>query len=687
MMRRALAFLVLAACLCLFVRCSPSEQADAAGAPDGGDAGEAVADDGPSTPDGSGAGDGAGGEAGTTAGAYLLYERFNGSPTEAAPGAPFTSAGSVLVREVPFAADKSAEIAKQATATSATARLATTFPPQSGRVVFEAKVLARETAGFKAIPYVYDAAGNPVASVSFQDGNIQTHVGGATVTVLPFVPNVWYRVRVVVDTTAGMFDLYVDGVRVQHAQALRAASASVASLAYYLDGAGAGTLLVDNVKVYVEASFIGAPPAPVFDVRKYGATGNGTTKDTAAIQAAIAAATGTGGSVLLTKGTYLSGTLTLASNMTFFIDASATLRGSVDVADYPAQTPPTGNTQLSNARRALLYASGVTALAIDGGGTIDGQGDSFSGVEATRPILVFAVLSQHVRVHNVYLTKGAVWGLVTMESDHVLIDNVNVQSNRITHDGIDVVDGSDITIDDCAISSGDDAVCPKSGVRRGIDGLVVRSSMLSGNGTSGGSNGIKFGTATYGTIQNATIVDDYVKNVQYAAMAVESRQGSDVDKVAFQRIEFANVGSAFFVYLAQQDTTHPVGDVPKLGSIDHVSFTDISGSTSRWGNSPHQGALVTGHVFNGTTYPITNLSFVNASITFGGGLGVVPAEPPEATPNQYPESNMFGDLPAWGYYVRHVSGVTFTGCTTAVASVDARQPIVTSDVQGLVGSP
>jgi polygalacturonase len=373
--------------------------------------------------------------------------------------------------------------------------------------------------------------------------------------------------------------------------------------------------------------------------------------------------------------------------MTFFVDASATLRGSTNAADYPTQKPATGNTQLSNTQRALLYANGVSDLVIGGGGTIDGQGDAFSGPEATRPLLVWAVLSQRVRVHDLYLMKGAVWGLVTMESDHVLVDNVNLESNGITHDGIDVVDGTDITIDDVAVSSGDDAMCPKSGVRRGIDGLVVRNSIFSGNGTSGGSNGIKFGTATYGEIKNVVLVDNYVKNVQYAAMAVESRQGSDVHDVSFQRVEFANVGSGFFVYLAQQDTTHPLGDVPKLGSIDKISFTDIVGWTARWNNSPHEGSLVTGHVFNGTTYPIKNLSFTNVSVKFDGGLGIVPTDPPEATPNQYPESNMFGDLPASGYYLRHVTGATFTNCTSSFAATDARPTLVTTDVSGLTGTP
>jgi hypothetical protein len=620
-------------------------------------------------------------------GTYLLYEKFNEMATDAPPGGAWTTNGSVLVREVPFAADKSIEISKPATASNEDASLSTTFPDQTGRVVFEAKVLARETAGFKAIPYVYDSAGNAVASVSFQDGNIQAHVGSTLTHVQAFVPNVWYRVRVVVDTGAGTFDLYVDGVRVLSAQMLRAASSSVGKVRYYVDGSGAGTLLVDNVKVYSEATFIGAPPTPVFNARDFGAAGDGRTNDTAAIQSAITAATGTGGSVLLTRGTFLSGTLTLASNMTFFIDPSATLRGSANAGDYPTQTPATSNTQLSNTQRALLYAPGVAQLAIDGGGTIDGQGDSFSGSEATRPLLIWSVLSQNVHVHNLYLMKGAVWSLVSMESDHVLIDNINLESNGITHDGIDVVDGTDITVDDCAVSSGDDAMCPKSGVRRGIDGLTIKNSIFSGNGTSGGSNGIKFGTATYGAFSNVTVQDNYVKNVQYAAVAVESRQGADISGLSFQRVEFANVGSAFFVYLAQQNKTHPVDDVPKLGSIDKVSFTDILGSTASWPHSPHQGSLITGHIFNGTTYPITNLAFTNVTVTFDGGLNNVPGSPPEAIPDQYPESNMFGDLPAWGYYLRHVHGATFTNCTTSVATSDARQRLVTDDVAGLVGSP
>ena len=633
---------------------------------------------------GGGKGDGSGS---ATSGIFVLDERFDEMTANAPPSSPWTvqasPAGSVLVEPVPFATDFSVELAKPDA--TGTASLATTFPAQSGRIAIEAKVMARETAGFKAIPYIYDASGAAVASIALQDGNIIAHVGATTTTIQPFAANVWYRLRVVVDTSAGTFDLYVDGVRKQQAVALRTPSSSVDRVAFFMDNANTGTLFVDHVFIYNEAQYIGAAPAPVFDARSYGAAGDGKTNDTAALQAAIDAAAGTGGSVVLTGGTFLSGTLTLASNMTFFVDSSAVLLGSANAADYPTQQPATGNTQLSNCQRALLYAPNVQNLVIDGGGVIDGQGDSFSGVENTRPLLVWLALAQNVTVQNLYLRKGAVWSLVSMESDHVTINNINLQSNYITHDGIDIVDGNDITVKHCAIDAGDDAMCLKSGVRRGITNMIVEDSVFTGN--NGGSNGIKFGTATYGAFSNITIQDTWVKDVQYAAMAVESRQGAAIEGVQFSRIDFSNTGGAFFVYLAQDGTTHPIGDVPKLGSIDHVAFTDIAGATGSWANSPHQGSLVTGQIYNGTTYDITNLSFTRVAVQYDGGLASVPGAPTEANPGQYPESNMFGDLPAWGYYLRHVQGVTFASSTTTVASPDARQVLVTDDVTGLVGSP
>ncbi|MHB8901625.1 MAG: glycosyl hydrolase family 28-related protein, partial [Thermoguttaceae bacterium] len=103
---------------------------------------------------------------------------------------------------------------------------------------------------------------------------------------------------------------------------------------------------------------------PAFDVRQYGAAGDGATLDTAALQKAIdACGEAGGGRVLFPKGTYLSGSLELKTGVHLVLAPEAVLLGSRSLNDYPS--------------RALVHAEDVADVGIEGGGTIDGQGDAF----------------------------------------------------------------------------------------------------------------------------------------------------------------------------------------------------------------------------------------------------------------------------------------------------------------------
>ena len=256
-------------------------------------------------------------------------------PTGAAPTGAWTIDGAVVVREVPFAADKSAEISKPGGA--GTASLAATFAEQRGRVVFEAKVLARETAGFKAIPYIYDAhrqrgrIGRRFTTATSRRTSARDHRDRAAVRREHLVSRARRRRH---------RSRRVRSVRRRRAQEPRPARCAPATVRSRRSATTSTARTPARCSSTTSRSttrprYIGAPPPPVFDPRDYGAVGDGTTNDAAAIQQAIDAAAGTGGSVVLADGTFLSGTLTLQSNMTFFIDASATLLGSTNVADYP----------------------------------------------------------------------------------------------------------------------------------------------------------------------------------------------------------------------------------------------------------------------------------------------------------------------------------------------------------------
>jgi hypothetical protein len=626
-------------------------------------------------------------------GSYLLNEKFNDMTTNASPANNWTStatSGSVQVREYPFAADKSVRIEK--TAASGESSLSRTFANQGGSIAFEAKVLTRLTTGFKACPYIYDGNNVAVVSIGLSAGNIVAFdkISNSFQNIQTFVANDWYMIRVVINTATNTYDLFIDGVRKLNNVAVRnnPTGGTLGQLKFYMDGANTGIMYVDNVKMWELGSFIGSAPPPLYDVRDYGAAGDGSTNDTSAIQAAIDACTGTGGSVLLTNGNFVAGTLYLQSNMTFFIDTSASLNSTGNGNDYPKQSPPTTNNQLLNCRRAMLYAAGVTNLTIDGGGTIYGRGENGqtngtswtdgSLKEAERPITIWTVVSDHVTIQNIYIRLSAMWTVVPMETDNVLVKNVllNVDLSP-TRDGIDPVDCHHAVIQDCTVYTGDDSFCPKTGIRRGIDDLVIKDCFTAHTG----ANSYKFGTASYGGFNNALIQDCYAKNATYAAMVVMSRNGADVSNINFSRLEFSNCGDAFFVFLGQQPG-HPDGDIDKLGSINNVHFTDILCSVDN-STSAIWGSNITGQIYNNVTYSSTNLFFTNCNVTFKGGRNTVPGNPPEWNSSQYPEVNLWGDLPAYGYYMRHVTGATFTNCTSRLNGTDARPEKATNDVSGL----
>src|SRR6185437_8942548 len=111
----------------------------------------------------------------------------------------------------------------------------------------------------------------------------------------------------------------------------------------------------------------------VCDARTYGAKADGTTKDTQAIQNAIDdCAKAGGGTVKLSGGTFLSGPIVLKSNITLDIAKGTTLLGSPDHADYPAKTE-----FRAPGTQSLVSATNAQNIAITGGGTIDGNGESW----------------------------------------------------------------------------------------------------------------------------------------------------------------------------------------------------------------------------------------------------------------------------------------------------------------------
>ena len=228
-------------------------------------------------------------------------------------------------------------------------------------------------------------------------------------------------------------------------------------------------------------------PAEDYDVRLFGAKGDGVAKDTAAIQRAVdACAAARGGRVVLDGGTFLSGSLTLKSGVELHIAASATLLGSPDCADYPERTDLTHvvATNLPRYRCAsFIFAECATNVAITGRGAIDCNGAAFvrplskpSGWWSceripglpTPPRVVFFTGCADIRVVDVTMVnQPAGWSYWIHDCDRVWFDRATMRADvrSPNNDGIHVNCSRDVMIANCYIETGDDAIVVRANSR------------------------------------------------------------------------------------------------------------------------------------------------------------------------------------------------------------------------------
>lgn len=413
--------------------------------------------------------------------------------------------------------------------------------------------------------------------------------------------------------------------------------------------------------------------AAAIDVRERGARGDGVTKDTAALQRAIDEAGRQGGEVLVPAGRYLSGTLHLRSNVTLRLQAGAVILASPDEADFDAyETLPfrsVSDKETTYFHYGLITAENVHDIAIVGEGAIDGNRSKRGG-----PKTVAIKLCQRVTIRGVTVRNSPNYSISFWGCDYVNVDGVHVE-NGYSY-GIDPDSSRYVRIANSYIDSYDDAICPKASPSMGMDrkrpveNLTVTNCVL----RTACSN-FKFGTESSGDFRNVAVSNVVMRPREsgrppISGIALESVDGAHIQGVVISNITMEGVRVPFFLRLANRGR----GLDPKIGgSLEDVSISNVVA----------RGASVTGSITGIPGYRVRSVSLSGVRAEFAGGVKEAGHLGVDELIEKYPEGTMWGVLPAWALYVRHVDGLNLRDFDARWSVDDRRSAAVFDDVADL----
>jgi glycosyl hydrolase family 28 len=416
-------------------------------------------------------------------------------------------------------------------------------------------------------------------------------------------------------------------------------------------------------------------PAELFDVRNFGAVGDGVALDTQAIQKAVdACAQAGGGKVHLQGGTFLSGTIRLKSNVTLHIEAGATLLGSTSIEDYPDITPDIIYLYRARFTKYLIYAEKAQNIGLSGRGTIDGQGHHFPyrrGDDKGRPYILRFSECNNVRVENLTFRDSARWLSHYLACQNVTINGITIHSKiRENRDGIDIDSCQDVRISDCRIDTGDDAIVLKATTDRPCERVTVTNCILSSMASA-----FKMGTESNGGFEDIAVTNCVIHDTGYGGIAVEMVDGGVLDRVTVSNITMKNVKVPIFVRLGNR--ARPIPDLPPpgMGSLRNVIISNVQAT----------GADLIGCSITGIPdFPVENVTLNNIRIEFHGSGTLEDArrEIPEKI-DAYPSGRMFGTLPAYGFFCRHAKNLRLHNIDLTFQEDDQRPAIVCNDVRDL----
>jgi len=434
-------------------------------------------------------------------------------------------------------------------------------------------------------------------------------------------------------------------------------------------------------------------PASLFNIYS-----DGVTLNTKSIQFAIDYIHGQGGGRLVFYvGRYLTGSIHLKSNVTIELKEGAALTGALNPFEYEK----IGWT-------ALIFAHDQKNIAITGKGVIDGQGrflarnvtdviqkglikDTFrhDRPEAeTRAVLLYFRNCENINVKEVTLRNAASWVQVYDQCKNLTIDRISVDSKAYwNNDGIDIVDCEEVSIANSYIDASDDGICLKShDASKVCKNVVIRNNTIRSS-----ANGIKFGTASYGGFSRIKIVNNRVFDTYRSAITIAAVDGGFAEHVEVDSLQSYNTGNVIFLRIGERVKG-------KKGRLENIVISNVYAEVPA--AKPDAGYEYEGPVedmprnispssiVGMSDARISHVTLKNIKIKYpGGGNAMFAKTGPDQLDKvpemgaSYPEFSMFGELPAWGLYIRHADDIKLVNVSLTADKKDYRTAVTLDDVR------
>jgi hypothetical protein len=415
-------------------------------------------------------------------------------------------------------------------------------------------------------------------------------------------------------------------------------------------------LLINLVIISVNAQF---------EVKKFGATGDGKTLDTKSIQSAIdkAFANG-GGTVEVTPGTYLIGTLVLKDNVGLHLQSGSILLGSTDYKDYTEIIHKfESRTNGLYAKYFMVFAEGAKNISITGQGTMHGNGlKNFqkSNPQNQRPFMVRLVNCENVLIRDIYLLESANWTLHLLGCRDVNIDGVvienGVDSNR---DGLDIDCCERVTVANCRFSTGDDAIVMKASSDVLCQDITITNCIIRTRASA-----IKTGTESNGGFKNITVSNCIVKDIpRHAGIELMTVDGGPMENILLDNITMENVATPIFIRVGIRVRPYKAGQyVTRVDDVKDIFLNNITVV-----NATLPSSIMGLHNRKIENVVISNYTVRNSKAQVPTAYNKIPF-----LEFDYPAAVFFEKLPAYGLYCRNVDGLNLQNVFATPADNDFR---------------